>query len=171
MKNFNLKSKQKGFTLIEVLVAMVIIAIGLMAIAALQYKAVKYNHDAYLRSQLNILAFDFLDRIRIDIDAVNNTDITFAAYQANAAAAVVPYFTAFDTYTVPAAAVTGCDQTAAFTSANAITCWQQQLQNALPPGSQVDMANGGTAGNYSIQISWFDKEGDERRAFYTFQLF
>lgn len=155
-----IKSGQ-GFTLIEVLVAMVIIAIGLMAIAALQYKAVKYNHDAYLRSQLNVLAFDLLDRMRIDVDA-----------NANQATTIGTYVTALGNYTVPTANITGCNQSAAFTSNNAITCWQEQLQDALPPGSSADLqATGGVTGNYSLQLSWTDKENETRSAFYTFQLF
>lgn len=159
-----LTNKQKGFTLIEVLIAMVIIAIGLMAIAALQYKAVKYNHDAYLRSQLNVLAFDLLDRMRIDLGSVTG--------QAAQTAAIANYVTALANYDVPAADITGCNQGAAFTSANAITCWQEQLQDALPPGSNIQLAaTGALAGNYTLELRWEDKEGDNRGAFYTFQLF
>ena len=164
MKNYRKLSKQQGFSLIEVLVAMIIIAIGLMAIAALQYKAVKYNHDAYLRSQLNVLAFDLLDRMRIDLDSVGTT--------AASTTLMNTYTTALGNYDVPTAAVAGCNQAAAFTSANAIACWQQQLQNALPPGSNAQLtATAGVTGNYSLQLSWTDKESDTRSAFYTFQLF
>ena len=53
-----------GFTLVEVLVAMVILAIGLLGLASLQAIALKDNQDAYLRSQANLLAYEMSDRIR-----------------------------------------------------------------------------------------------------------
>ncbi|MCW8450208.1 type IV pilus modification protein PilV [Legionella quinlivanii] len=43
-------SKQEGFSLLEVLISTVILAIGLLGIASLQTNAVRYNHSAYLRS-------------------------------------------------------------------------------------------------------------------------
>ena len=42
---------QHGFTLLEVLVALAVLMIGLVAMAALQSTAIGYNHAAYLRSQ------------------------------------------------------------------------------------------------------------------------
>lgn len=35
----------------EVLVALLVLAIGLLGLAALQARGVKFNHDAYLRSR------------------------------------------------------------------------------------------------------------------------
>lgn len=56
--------KQIGATLIEVLVAMVILAIGLLGLAGLQTVSVQSNHGAYYRSQATILANDMADRMR-----------------------------------------------------------------------------------------------------------
>ena len=53
-----------GFSLIEVLVALVVLSVGLLGLAALQQNAVRFNHDAYLRSQATVLAYDIADRIR-----------------------------------------------------------------------------------------------------------
>ena len=44
-------SGSQGFSLMEVLVALLVLAIGLLGLAALQARGVKFNHDAYLRSQ------------------------------------------------------------------------------------------------------------------------
>ena len=52
------------FLLIEVLVALVVLSVGLLGLAALQQNAVRFNHDAYLRSQATVLAYDIADRIR-----------------------------------------------------------------------------------------------------------
>jgi len=57
---------QQGAGLIEVLVTVLILGTSLLALAALQSKSLHYNHSAYLRSQANILAYDLLDRIRLN---------------------------------------------------------------------------------------------------------
>ena len=56
--------RASGFTLIEVLVSMVILAIGLLGLASLQAKALKNNKDAYLYSQASLLAYEMGDRIK-----------------------------------------------------------------------------------------------------------
>jgi len=56
--------KQHGATLIEVLVAMLILAIGLLGLAGLQTVSVQSNQGAYYRSQATILANDIVDRMR-----------------------------------------------------------------------------------------------------------
>ncbi|WP_288132563.1 type IV pilus modification protein PilV [Microbulbifer sp.] len=58
--------RQQGAGLIEVLVTVLILGTSLLALAALQSKSLQYNHSAYLRSQANILAYDILDRVRIN---------------------------------------------------------------------------------------------------------
>lgn len=60
---------QKGSSLIEVLIAVVIISIGLLSVAALQLNALKSNNGSYLRSQASFLAYDLADRMRAVPDA------------------------------------------------------------------------------------------------------
>ena len=50
----------------EVLVAMLILAIGLLGLASLQTQSLKFNHDAYVRSQATILAAEIMDKMRVD---------------------------------------------------------------------------------------------------------
>lgn len=59
--------KQAGFTLIEVLVAMVILALGLLGVAGLQATSMRNAHSGYLRSQATILAYDIVDRMRANV--------------------------------------------------------------------------------------------------------
>lgn len=56
--------KHKGFTLIEVLVAVVILAVGLLGLAGMQAKELGSNQSAYNRSQATQLAYDIADRMR-----------------------------------------------------------------------------------------------------------
>ena len=53
-----------GFTLLEVLIALVVLSIGLLGIAALQGVGIRSSHGAYLTSQASLLAYDIADRIR-----------------------------------------------------------------------------------------------------------
>lgn len=53
-----------GFTLIEVLVSMVILAIGLLGLGLMEGRALKSNKDAYLYAQANFLAYEMADRIK-----------------------------------------------------------------------------------------------------------
>ena len=57
----------RGFTLIEVLVSVLVLAIGLLGLASLQANSMKHNHNAYLRSQATVLAYDIIDRMRANI--------------------------------------------------------------------------------------------------------
>lgn len=53
-----------GFTLLEVLVAMIVLGIGLLGLASLQAQGMRLNYESQLRSQATILAYDITDRIR-----------------------------------------------------------------------------------------------------------
>lgn len=59
---------QRGAGLIEVMVTVLILSTSLLGLAALQNRALQYNHSAYMRSQANILAYDLFDRIRANRD-------------------------------------------------------------------------------------------------------
>lgn len=62
-------SREKGLSLIEVLVTLFVTSVGLLGIAAMQAKSLQFNHAAYLRSQANILAYDMADRMRLNRDS------------------------------------------------------------------------------------------------------
>lgn len=62
-----MKPRQNGFTLIEVLIAMLVLSIGLLGIAALQATGLRSSHSATLRSQATQLAYDMADRMRANL--------------------------------------------------------------------------------------------------------
>lgn len=47
----NLKSQQRGFTLVEVLIALTIFTIGILAVATMQTSSIRYNSSARLSSE------------------------------------------------------------------------------------------------------------------------
>ncbi len=59
----------QGFTLIEILVAVLILSIGLLGLAALQTASVGNNKYAMQRSQAQMFAFDIIERMRANRDA------------------------------------------------------------------------------------------------------
>lgn len=54
----------RGFTLLEVLIALLILSFGLLGLAALQAYSVKANQSAHFRSQATALANMLMDNIR-----------------------------------------------------------------------------------------------------------
>lgn len=56
--------RQRGTSLVEVLVAVVVLSTGLMGMAGLLHGGVRFNHAAYLRTQGTGLAADMLERLR-----------------------------------------------------------------------------------------------------------
>jgi len=91
-------SSENGFTMVEVLVATVILLIGLLGVAGMQINGMKGNHNSFLRSQAQQYAYEVVDMMRAnrtaatanqaDTDAAfyttanypNNYNITFAAF-------------------------------------------------------------------------------------------
>jgi type IV pilus assembly protein PilV len=66
------KHSEQGFTLLEVLVAVLVFSFGLLGIAGMMTISVRNNHNGYLRSQANFLAENMLDRMRANPTAVWN---------------------------------------------------------------------------------------------------
>lgn len=64
-------SFSSGFTLIEVLIAVVIFSVGLLALAKLQITSIRLTHDSLLRTTASLLAIDMADRIRANPVAAN----------------------------------------------------------------------------------------------------
>lgn len=60
---------QRGFSLIEVLVALLVLAIGVLGMAALMSNSVRNNQSAFFRTQALVLATEMADRIRSNPDA------------------------------------------------------------------------------------------------------
>jgi type IV pilus assembly protein PilV len=59
----------RGFTLVEVLVALVVLSIGMLGMARLVLMTAHSNDSAYLRSQATALAYEMLDNIRANMGA------------------------------------------------------------------------------------------------------
>ena len=60
---------QEGMTLIEVLVALLILTVGILGAAAVQLNSLKYTDSSRMTSQASFIAYDMMDRIRANSGA------------------------------------------------------------------------------------------------------
>ena len=74
-----MKQAQRGITLIEVLVAMILIGIGLIGLASLQTTSMQTAHDAHFRSQASILVKDLAERMKSNDSVLKGNDYVFSA--------------------------------------------------------------------------------------------
>jgi type IV pilus assembly protein PilV len=67
----NIFYNKQGFTLLEVMISIAILAIGMLGIASLQMVSIEHNNAAYLRSQAITISQDIVERMRNNPEAVN----------------------------------------------------------------------------------------------------
>ncbi len=68
------RQKITGFSLLEALIATIVLSVGLLGMAGLQGMALRNNHSAYLRSQAVVMAYDMMDRMRANKAAATSAD-------------------------------------------------------------------------------------------------
>ncbi len=152
----------KGFTLIEVLVAVVILAGGLLGLAALQASSLSNNYSAYNRSQAVQLAYDIADRMRANPTAAANY------------AAVPPYNCpkGGTAESCPACTSAANVCTPIELAQKDLFEWNNNIIAVLPVnGSGIITA--GANGVYTVTISWSDDKknlGDNVSFVMTFRL-
>jgi type IV pilus assembly protein PilV len=133
--------KNTGFTLIEVLVAMLVLAVGLLGLAGLQAASLKNNQSAYNRSQATQLAYDITDRMRANV------------------AGIAAYTTSTASVFVNCKNTTGCSSSEM--AANDLFEWNTAISAALPNGA-VGTLKPTSPGMYSINISWTENREDNK---------
>jgi type IV pilus assembly protein PilV len=62
--------RSSGFTLLEVLIALLVFSLGLLGMAGLLIVSVKTTHSAYLRTQASFLAQSMADRMRANMPRI-----------------------------------------------------------------------------------------------------
>lgn len=59
--------RQEGLTILEVLIALVILSLGLAGLAVMHMNSLKYAHSAYYRSVASAVALDFEERLWLEL--------------------------------------------------------------------------------------------------------
>ena len=132
----NAPQRQRGFSLVEVLIALVIMSVGMLGIAGLYVQSMQAGRTSMFRHHAVTLAGDVADRIRANPTAG-------AAY---AGAGVDGGCVA-----------QGVDCSAPQMAANDIFLWSQQAAGQLPSGQITVVFDGAvTPPSYSIAVSWVE---------------
>jgi len=148
------RASQRGFTLLEVLIAVVILSVGLLGLAALQATSLKSNHASLVRSQIAILSYDMVDRMRANMPAVTLGDYDLPTSTQNANCTTT----------------TGCTPTQM--ADHDYFEWSTLIARALPAGEGVvcrdgtpndgtDAASHACDGGAEFVVKlWWDENGD-----------
>ncbi|WP_133499588.1 type IV pilus modification protein PilV [Cognatilysobacter terrigena] len=133
---------QRGFSLIEVMVAVLILAIGLLGFALMQTMGIRFAESSNYRTQAINLAYDLLDQMRANrLLAAQYQNATFASGTAPAACA---------------------PPTGTVTIATRITDWQCRVRLALGDGASASVTyNNGQA---TVTINWDDQRWEANSA-------
>lgn len=148
--------KQHGFTLIEILITVVILAVGLLGLAGLVLEGMRNNQGAYLRTQASILAYDMADRMRANKERAAD----YAAFSTDGA-----------TTTLPACATDSAGCTPAGQAQVDLVEWTRQIRGVgsdmvLLPGGVGTIAQDATSLSYTVTVTWDEvgREGDAGEA-------
>lgn len=158
-KVFARASKQAGSSLIEILISILIISLGMMAVAGMQAYSVAAQKNALYRSIASSMANELAELIRLNPTALNAGNYNVALMSTTAAGA--PNLTA-----CPGVANAGANpaeypfcNSAANLAAYDITSFQRRVRNGLPVGGVEVVANVVAAPAQStadIWITWLE---------------
>ncbi len=146
-------NKHRGVALLEVMISVLILAIGLIGLAKLQVTSLKHNESAYLRSQASVLASDILDSMRANRAAAQAGNYNFAVSD-----------------TPPATPSTIAQQD--------LVDWLSNIGTFLPTGSGgliacadsdgADALTCSSGSMYTVTVSWPEVQDDGSRGTTTF---
>jgi len=153
------QKSQKGFTLLEVLIALLVLSVGLLGLAGLQLTGLRNNHSAQLRGQATQFAYDMVDQMR-----ANPVGMAASAYNSPTGASTANCLT-----------TTGC--TPAQMAKHDMSEWEASIAATLPDGKAIicldaDPEDGtsalkacsGGGSIYAVKIWWTDdRSGTEKR--------
>ena len=152
------RRRSAGFSLVEALVALLVLSVGLLGIAGLFVESVRSSRTALLRTQAITLVSDMADRIRANATARDAYDIgTYGGAPAERDCAPTP-----DT------AGDNCSSEAL--AEDDLARWVAAVQAALPtlddtpPAALVEYvapAATGAPERYEISVSWLEPGEDQ----------
>lgn len=140
---------QSGFTLIEILIAMVILSVGVLGLAGLQGMSIRSSDTAYMRTAATAQIYDFAERMRSNVEGYelsgNGGDDAYAQRSG------IPTYTSCNIVTsVPGG---GCNPTQL--AIRDVAMWNIENARVLPNGQGIVCRAGQS---FIITVSW-DQDG------------
>ena len=161
-------SPARGFTLLEVLISLLVIALGLLGLAGLQARLQQAEFESYQRSQAIVLLYDMVDRIRankatascyaITTNTTNGTPYlgTGATASTGCAASTAAYNTMADAGLAEWDGL--LDGAAEKSSGNSVGAMIGARGCVSYGGSATEIVSGGVTvagtGIYTVSVSW-----------------
>ena len=153
-------NNERGVGLIEVLVTLLILSTTLIALSALQTRSLQFNQGAYFRSQANMLAYDMLDRIRVNDSLPQDNE------------APAPVREALSAYTMGETVAAEAIVATAPLSAVDQYQWLRSI-NASLPGGRGQIACDNTTRVCRVSITWTELNSagleDEDESTFTYE--
>ncbi len=138
--------RQQGFSLVEILVALLVLSIGLLGLAALQTTSLQFNTGSYHRTQATFLAYDIIDRMRANIDVVADSDGT-------------AYDQPTSTNVTMSTDCDGADCTSAQLAIYDVRKWYERAAVTLPGAASSPPTIQVEAGNkVTVTIKWMEQD-------------
>ncbi|HLM53640.1 MAG TPA: type IV pilus modification protein PilV [Pseudoxanthomonas sp.] len=134
--------RASGFTMIEVLIAILVLAFGLLGFAFLQTMNVRFTKSAEQRTVATNLAYELVDMMRSQRSLGSYYNLIKPA--------------SFDDVVVPAS---GCARPVSATPAANIARWKCEVSAALPDGTANVVLK--AEGALTVEIFWGDDNWSE----------
>lgn len=144
---------QQGATLIEVLVAVIVLSIGMLGMVSLQTRAMQFEQSSMYQSQASVLAYDIMDKMR-----ANSGGSTILGQYLHGMSDTIP-----QSYTSCEGSSADCSLTEL--ASYDLYSWLEEVAVVLPSGkAEVAVDNSGATPVYSITIQYDDSRSDKSSA-------
>lgn len=156
-----MQKKQLGMTLLEVLIAMLVMSIGMLGIAGLQAAVGKYQTGSRVRGKMAPLLSDIADRIRLNPTQAGDNAVTGTT----STSAYALSSTWSNQLADPSAPDTNCETgttscTPTQRAAYDMAVWRQRVRVAMPTGSAL--LSGNRATGFQVTFMWMDKDQTDK---------
>ncbi|MGM0451287.1 MAG: type IV pilus modification protein PilV [Pseudomonadota bacterium] len=130
--------RQKGLTLLEVLISVLLLSIGILGVAGLQLHALRSSTEADLRSQARLQVRDMIERVRM----MPEQREAFRVKESNCAEGSTPGGSSF--------------------VANELNNWCRAVARGLPGGQgEIDVSGN----DIRVRVSWLERAAPDSQDF------
>ena len=134
-------ASNRGFSLLEVMIALLVLSIGMLGIAGLQAAAVRHNEDAKIRTQASFAMNSIINRMKAKIELEIRRDNKTRLEVVNAYATTTP--------------ATNCNPQLS-DIANELACFKAEVDELFPEAAVSMVDNGDRTIN--INVKWYNRD-------------